>query len=134
MPVISDACDRIARITQSGIAERSQMLAALVGMIAERRIALVVEVVEQRDDAPLLFVLAELPRVAAHRGFDRERMLAQALALRPLSQELPGGVARDAVMAAQGYRVRFEVGKVQSARSHPRGGEALADHAGGNAR
>ena len=63
-------------------------------MIAERRVPLVIEVVEQGDDAPLLFVGALLARVAAHRGFDRQRVLAQALALGPFGQQLPGGFTR----------------------------------------
>ena len=62
-------------------------------MIGRRRIALVVEVVEQRDDAPLLLVLAERARVAADGGLDGERVLAQALALGPLGQQRPGRVA-----------------------------------------
>jgi hypothetical protein len=44
-------------------------------MIAERRPALVVEVVEQRRDAPGLLVLAE-PGVAAHRGLDAQHVSA----------------------------------------------------------
>ena len=62
-------------------------------MIAERRPPLVVEVVEQRRDAPALLVLAELPRVAAHRGLDGQRVLQQAVALGVLGQQRPGVVS-----------------------------------------
>ena len=62
-------------------------------MIAERRPALVVEVVQQRGDAPAFLVLAELLRVAAHGGLDGQRVLQQAVALRVLGQEGPGIVS-----------------------------------------
>src|SRR5260370_1551988 len=48
-----------------GIALRAQNLGAFVRMVAERRPPLVVEIVQQSDDAPLLLVLAELARVTA---------------------------------------------------------------------
>ncbi len=76
------------------IAQRPQVLATLVGMVAQRRVPLVVEVVEQRDDAPLLFVGALLPGIAAHRRLDGQRVLAQALALGPLGQQLPCRLSR----------------------------------------
>ena len=59
-------------------------------MVLRIGIALVVEVVQQRDGAPVVFVLAELPRVAAHRGLDAEHVLPQALALRVLGHQRPG--------------------------------------------
>ena len=40
-----------------------------------------------------VFVLAEHPRVAAHRGLDAERVLQQALALGVLGQQRPGIVS-----------------------------------------
>ena len=57
-------------------------------------IALVVEVVEQADDAPELLVLAACARVGAHRGLDGQAVAAQRLGLDPLRQEGPGLVAR----------------------------------------
>ena len=66
------------------------MLAAFHRVIAKRRVALVVEIVQQRDDAPRVFVLAEGARVAAHRGLDRQGVLQETLALRVFVQELPG--------------------------------------------
>ena len=63
-----------------------QFLAATERMIGWRRVAFVVEVVQQRDDTPGGLVFAERPRVAAHGGLDRERMLAQALAYGPLRE------------------------------------------------
>src|SRR4029077_4911898 len=50
-------------------------------------VALVVEIVEQGDGGPGLFVLVELARVAADGGFDGEHVLAQALARGPLGHE-----------------------------------------------
>src|SRR5581483_8190051 len=76
-----------------GIPLLAQDRGALVRVIAERRPAFVVEVVEQRRDAPFLFVLAELARVAADRRLHGERVLQQALALRVLVQQRPGIVA-----------------------------------------
>ena len=43
--------------------------------------ALVVEVVQQRDDAPVLLVLADQPGVAAHGRLDGQHVLPQAFAL-----------------------------------------------------
>ena len=77
-----------------GIALRLQDLDAAKRMVLLVGPALVVEVVQQRDDAPVLFVLAEQPRVAAHRGFDRQHVLAQALALRVLGHQRPGRLSR----------------------------------------
>jgi hypothetical protein len=75
-------------------------------MIGRGRIPLVVEIMEQGDDAPSLLVLAEFARVAADRRFDRERVLAQALALRPLSEQRPGRVAGN--NGVGGYRSVLE--------------------------
>ena len=72
-----------------GIALRLQDLDAAERMVLLIRIALVVEVVQQRDGAPVVLVLAELPRVAAHRRLDAQHVLAQALALRVLGHQRP---------------------------------------------
>src|SRR5262249_42025088 len=66
-----------------------QDFAALVRMVAERRPALVVEVVQEGGHAPLVFVPAELPRVAAHGRLHGQRVLEQTVALRVLRQEGP---------------------------------------------
>src|SRR5439155_722179 len=71
----------------------AQDLAAAKRMILEAGPPLVIEIVQQRDDAPALLVLAELPRVAAHGGFHGHRVLQEALVLRVLGQQLPRGVA-----------------------------------------
>ena len=49
----------------------------------------------------------ELARVAAHRGLDGQRVLAQALALRVLGQQRPGGVADCIDGSSQAIRVRL---------------------------
>ena len=63
-------------------------------------IALVVEVVEQSGDRPLLLIAVEALGETAHRGLHREAMLAQAVALRVLAQQGEGFLAvhrRDAI-------------------------------------
>ena len=65
-------------------------------MVLAIGILLVVEVVDERDEAPRVFVLAPHPRVAAHRGLDGQQMLAQALALHVLGHERPRALARRA--------------------------------------
>ena len=49
---------------------------AVLGVLVERRVDLVVEVVQQRSRPPELLVLAEAQRVGAHRGLDGERVAA----------------------------------------------------------
>ena len=46
------------------------------------------------DEAPQLLVLAESPRVGAHRGLDRQHVPAQGLGLRPRTEKVPGLIAR----------------------------------------
>ncbi len=55
---------------------------------------LVVEIVQQRHHRPLLFGLAPQARISAHRGFNREHVLAQALALRVFGDQRPGSLSR----------------------------------------
>ena len=64
-------------------------------MLVERGVDLPVEVVQQRDRAPELFVLTEAPRVGAHGGLDGQRVTAQRLALRVARQRVPGSFAGD---------------------------------------
>jgi hypothetical protein len=64
----------------------------------EVRMALVVEVVEEPDEAPLLLVGTEPPRVRAHRRLDRQHVAAQRLRGGPLLDEIPG------LLAIQGLR------------------------------
>ena len=75
------------------IALLAQDRRAVLWVLVERRMDLVVEVVEQRRDAPELLVLAEFPRVGAHRGLHRERVAEERFALRVASQRVPGAVA-----------------------------------------
>ena len=62
-------------------------------MVFRARPSFVVEVVQQRDNAPAVLVLAEPAGIAAHRGFDRQRVLPQTVALRVLGQQRPRVVA-----------------------------------------
>ena len=68
---------------------------AVLRVLVERRVDLVVEVVEERDAAPQLLVLAEAARVGAHGRLDGERVAEQRLALGVARQRLPGPVAGD---------------------------------------
>ena len=63
---------------------------AVLRVLVERRVDLVVEVVEERGDAPELLVPAELARVRGRRSLDRERVTEQRFALRVPRQRLPG--------------------------------------------
>ncbi len=78
-----------------GVALLAEDGRAVLRMLVQRGVDLVVEVVEQRDAAPELLVLAEAACVAAHRGLDGERVAQQRLALRVAGQRRPGGVAGD---------------------------------------
>ena len=80
-----------------GIPAALKLVAPSKRMVGRRLIALVVEIVKQRDDAPCLLVLTERPRVAAHGRFDGERVFAQALTLGPFGQQRPGGLTRQDV-------------------------------------
>src|SRR5690242_7636098 len=67
---------------------------AVLGMLVERGVDLVVEVVQQRGDPPELLVLAEAGGVRRGRGLDRERVPQERLALRVPGEGLPGLLAR----------------------------------------
>ena len=78
-----------------GIALLAQDRRAVLRMLVERRVHLVVEVVQQPDRAPELFVLAEVTRVPAHAGLHTERVAQERIALRVLGERLPGACACD---------------------------------------
>ena len=54
---------------------------------------LVVEVVEEADNTPLLLVAAELAGVGAHSRLHGEAVLAQGFRLGVLAEQVPGGLA-----------------------------------------
>ena len=93
-----------------GIALLAEDRRAVLRMLVERRVDLVVEVVEQRRDAPELLVAVELARVRRGRRLDGERVPQERLALRVRRQRLPGLVAGrghgPARIAAHGRRTR----------------------------
>src|SRR3954464_3801972 len=87
------------------VALLAQERRAVLRMLVERGVHLVVEVVQERGNAPELFVLAELPRVGGGRGLDGERVAQQRLARR-VARECPPGasasrVHRRLMLAAQ---------------------------------
>jgi hypothetical protein len=73
----------------------SEDCVAFVRIIFEAGPTVVVEVVNQADDAPHVLAVrravAQLAGAGAHAGFDGERVLAQAFGLGELAQEFPGG-------------------------------------------
>ena len=59
-------------------------------MLVERRVDLVVEVVEERRDAPELLVLPELAGIGRRRRLDGEGMAEKRFALRVPREGVPG--------------------------------------------
>ena len=57
------------------------------------RVALEVQVVHQPGDPPQLLVFPEMTRITPHRRLNREDVLAQALALDPFLDKLPGFIS-----------------------------------------
>ena len=56
--------------------------------------ALVIEIVQQRSQAPGFFVGAGFARIGTDTRFDREHVFAQALRSGVLAQQFPGVLAR----------------------------------------
>src|SRR4051812_29353276 len=87
---------QVLRMRQNGLDDLlwipglAQDRRSVLGVLVKRRMHLVVEVVEQRGDAPLLLVAAEFPRVGGGRRLDCERMTKERFALRVRRQRLPG--------------------------------------------
>ena len=78
---------------------RTEDLAAAKRVIVEARPAFVVEIVQERDDTPIVFVLASEPRVATNRGFNGERVLQQSFAF---------GLPEQQLQAFSRFRARFQ--------------------------
>ena len=76
-----------------GVALVAEDRSAVLRMLVERRVHLIVEVVQECRDAPELLVLAELARVSGRGRFDRECVAQERLALRVPRQRLPGAFA-----------------------------------------
>jgi UDP-N-acetylglucosamine 1-carboxyvinyltransferase len=77
------------------IALLAQDRRAVLGVLVERRMDLVVEVVQQRRGGPELLVAAEFPRIVADGGLHRQRMTQECLALRITVEGLPSQVPSD---------------------------------------
>ena len=75
------------------IALRAQDRRAVLRVLVERGVDLVVEVVEQRGDAPELLVLSETGRIRGRRGLHGERVAQQSLTLGVVRQRRPGLLA-----------------------------------------
>jgi hypothetical protein len=76
-----------------GIALVTQKRSTVLRVLVEGRVHLVVEVVEERGDAPELLVLVEAPGVPADGGLDGEGVAPERLALRVLREGFPGLLA-----------------------------------------
>src|SRR6266545_2162785 len=89
----------IVGVAQDGVddvfrhASFAQDLGPFDGMLSGIRVHLEVEVVEEADGGPALFVAAALAGVGAHGGLDGEGMPAQRLCLRVLAEDVPCFVA-----------------------------------------
>ena len=73
-----------------GVALLAQDRGTVLRVLVERRVHLVVEVVEERGHAPELLVLPVVARVPAYGRLDRERVTQERLALRVTSKRVPG--------------------------------------------
>src|SRR6478752_1334539 len=71
------------------VAAPPQFLAAAKRVVGSGRKPLVVEIVQQANDTPVVFISSGEAGVTANRGFHRERMLPQAVARGPLRQQRP---------------------------------------------
>ena len=94
---MKSACEAIARDDRGVDAPLGQHAhgrprVAVVGVHV--RMALVIHVVQEPDDAPDLLVGAVPAGVGAHRGLDRLAMAAQWFGLHPVAQQGPGVVPR----------------------------------------
>src|SRR5947209_2786574 len=58
-------------------------------MFGSSGVLLIIHIVEETRDPPLLLVFAELPGVGPHRSLDGEHVFSQRVALRPLAELLP---------------------------------------------
>src|SRR5439155_1021471 len=76
-----------------GVALLTQDRRPVLRVLVERRVDLVVEVVQERDDSPALLVLPVGARVPAHGGLDGERVTEERLALRVARERVPGLIA-----------------------------------------
>ncbi len=82
-------------MTSLGPPELAQDRSAVLRVLVERRVDLVVEVVEERHAAPQFLVLPELVGVRPDAGLDCQGVPEQRLARRVLGQRLPGVLAGD---------------------------------------
>src|SRR5579864_498395 len=73
-----------------GIFALFQNFVALVRMLLRAGILFVIEIVDQSDHAPQVFVCGKLSRIGAHAGFYSQSMLAQAFGLGELGEQIPG--------------------------------------------
>jgi hypothetical protein len=92
-----------------GVAAFAEDFRALRGMFLVRSVrvvglALVVEIVQQRGEAPKLFVRAGLSCVSANAGFHREHVLAQTLRLCVFAQQFPSVVPSRHAFGSSGSR------------------------------
>src|SRR5687767_10176209 len=91
----------MVRVRQNGandqfrVAKTAQDLCPAKRVVAQVGPALVIEIMEQRGNAPRRLVFAELTRIAANGRLNRQRVFAQAVALGVLRQQGPRRFARN---------------------------------------
>src|SRR5215207_6383956 len=82
--------DQLLRVTLL-----AEDLSPVLRVLVERRVDLVIEVVQKRRRAPELLVAAELPCIGPHGGLDGEGVPQERLAFRVTSEGVPGLFASD---------------------------------------
>src|SRR5579864_4623186 len=82
------------RLRQPAPAQQLDSHERVAGLL--RRVLLVIDVVQQADEAPSVLIFAELPGVGAHDGLDRQHMFLQIDRARLSDQERPSLVSRHA--------------------------------------
>ena len=76
------------------MAAAAQLIAAAEGVIGGRRVSLVVEVMKQGNESPVVLVLSVRAGVSAYGRFHGESVLAEAVALRPFGEQRPRVISR----------------------------------------
>lgn len=83
--VTEDAVDDLLRY-----AALSEDRRPCLWMLLDRRVNLIVEVVEQSDNPPRFLILVVYPRIVTHHGLDCETMFAEIRVLRELVEDGEG--------------------------------------------
>jgi hypothetical protein len=69
------------------VAQLAQQISAHLTMFLNTGMAFIINIMQQASNAPLLLILAKLPRISPHRRFNRQSMLYQTFILIPLGKK-----------------------------------------------